>query len=267
MATNIGGATDRSVSVGRVFSRAFSTMGSNPLTVFGIAFLFGALPNVAMAYFGQSLVTTSATGPAVTVMAIAVPIAQLVIGIALAMIVQGALVRATVAHSEGREASFGESALAGLRVIVPLFIVGLLIGLAVMFGMILLIVPGVILYIMWSVAGPVLVEERSGIFGAFGRSSYLTSGARWPVFGINLLLLVIMWAFAALLGAVLFSIYGLQGLAGALAQGMPVWYLVVSCVTSTISMAISTTIQTSIYVELRDWKDGPATEALSDIFA
>ncbi|QNA83317.1 hypothetical protein G4G27_04320 [Sphingomonas sp. So64.6b] len=267
MATNIGGSTDRSVSVGRVFSRAFSTIGSNPLTVFGIAFLFGALPSVAMAYLGQSLRTSVATAPNFTAWSIALPIAQVVIGIALAMIVQGALVRATVAHSQGREAGFGESALAGLQVIVPLFIVGLLLGLAVMFGLILLIVPGIMLYIMWSVAGPVLVEERSGIFAAFGRSRYLTSGARWPVFGINLLLVVIMWAFAALLGAALFAIYGLQGVAGAFAQGLPIWYLIVSSVISTVSTAISTTIQTSIYVELRDWKDGPATDALSDIFA
>ncbi|MGY4396797.1 hypothetical protein ACVWZA_001982 [Sphingomonas sp. UYAg733] len=266
MATNIGGATDRGVSAGRVFSRAFSTMGSNPVTVFGIAFLFGALPAVAMAYFSQTLTAAAETGTTSTVVLIATPVVQLVLGIAFAMIVQGALVRATVAHSEGREASFAESALAGLRVIVPLFILGLLLGLAVLFGLTLLIVPGIILYIMWSVAAPALVEERSGIFGAFGRSRYLTSGARWPVFGINLILLLVMWAFLALLSAIIFSIYGLQGFAG-LQQGLPIWYLIISSVISTISTAISTTIQTSVYVELRDWKDGPATEALSDIFA
>ncbi len=44
MATSISEAGDRMVSIGRIFSRAFGTMGSNPVTVFGISFLFGAVP-------------------------------------------------------------------------------------------------------------------------------------------------------------------------------------------------------------------------------
>jgi hypothetical protein len=36
------------VSLGRIFSRAFGVMGHNPLVVFGIAFLFGALPKLLL---------------------------------------------------------------------------------------------------------------------------------------------------------------------------------------------------------------------------
>jgi hypothetical protein len=31
--------------------------------------------------------------------------------------------------------------------------------------------------------------------------------------------------------------------------------------------AIATSVQTSLYVELRDWKDGPQTDRLKDVFA
>src|SRR4051812_23978147 len=41
---------ERSVSIGRVFSRAFGTIGANPATTFGIGLLFGALPSLLVDY-------------------------------------------------------------------------------------------------------------------------------------------------------------------------------------------------------------------------
>lgn len=270
MATSIDGASDRSVSIGRIFSRAFGTMGGNPITVFGISFVFGAVPGVLINYVAQSLgysqqnLTTGVISPILFFTILAV---TLVLGVVFAMLSQGALVRATIAHSEGREASFGDCAMTGLRVVVPLFLLGILLGLGVTFGFLLLIVPGIILYLMWAVAAPALVVERTGVIEAFGRSSYLTSGARWKIFGLGLIMLVIYWIFSAISGVVIVSIYGLQGMVAATQQGLPIGFLLVSAVISTIVTAIVATVQTSLYVELRNWKDGPDTEALSEIFA
>jgi uncharacterized membrane protein len=120
---------------------------------------------------------------------------------------------------------------------------------------------------MWAVAAPALVEENTGVIEAFGRSRYLTRGARWKVFALGLVILVIYWIFSAVVGVILVSIYGVQGFANLAQQGMPLAFLAVSAVISTILTAIVSTIQTSLYIELRDWKDGPATEALTEIFA
>lgn len=63
----------------------------------------------------------------------------------------------------------------------------LLVGLA----SILLIVPGLILFTMWFVATPVCVVERLGPNASMRRSTQLTKGHRWKVFGLILLLVII----------------------------------------------------------------------------
>jgi len=51
-------------------------------------------------------------------------------------------------------------------------------------GFILIIVPGLILITIWSVAAPVVVLERPGVFAALGRSRELVRGNGWQVFGV-----------------------------------------------------------------------------------
>ena len=270
MASSAAQVEDRNVSIGRVLSRAFATMGSNPVTVFGISFVLGALPRVTMNYVAQNLGYSQqnfATGAITPLFYFSVAAAITLFSIFSSMLTQGALVRATIAHSEGREASFSESALAGLRVVLPLFVLGILFSLGLLLGFVLLIIPGIFLYLMWAVAAPALVEERTGIFGAFNRSSYLTKGARWQILGLGFIMLVIYWIFSGVVATILVLIYGVQGLAASIQHGLPLTWLVVSAVLSTILTAIITTIQTSLYVELRNWKDGPASEKLADIFA
>lgn len=266
MATAAADEDGRSVSIGRIFSRAFGTIGSNPVATLGIAFLFGALPSLLFSYAIQAAGTDTfaALGSAAV---IGLAIFSGVIAIMLAMITQGALVRATTAYSEGRKASFGESAMAGLSVALPLFLLGLLSAIGIGIGLILLLVPGVILYIMWSVAAPALVEERLGPIEAFGRSADLTRGARWKVFGLTLIIVVFYWMFSLLvvmLGAMWYG--GLTDFAASAAGGVPIGYLAVNAIAGTLTSAVWGVIQTSLYVELRDWKDGPRTEALAEIF-
>ncbi len=266
MATAAADGGDRDVSIGRVFSRAFATIGSNPVATLGIAFLFGALPSILLIYLmaamGEQSVET--LGLAATA---AVGIFSTVTAVLLSMITQGALVRATVAFSEGRKASLAESAMAGLSVALPLFLLGLLSALGIAFGLLLLVVPGVILYVMWSVAAPALVEERLGPIEALGRSRYLTSGSRWKIFGLILVIVV-----AYLLFSGLFEFLGTMAFGAAteaptdLMSAIPLAYLVTTVISGTISSAIWGVVLTSLYVELRDWKDGPRTEALADIF-
>jgi hypothetical protein len=252
------------MSVGRVFSRAFSTIASNPVATFGVAFLFGTLPALALNFaLRGELLTAETTALLGTAGTVAVAIFWAVISILLAMITQGALVRATVAHSEGRKASFGESAMAGLSVALPLFLAGLLGALGIMVGMLFLIVPGIILYVVWSVAAPALVEERLGPVEALGRSRYLTRGARWKVFGLNLVLLVLYWLFS--IGVV--AIFGDLGRSATDFQSMSVAFILGSAAVQTVTSVVWGVIQSSLYVDLREWKDGPKTEALAEIFS
>lgn len=249
---------DRQMQIGRVFARAFSTIGANPLSVFGIAFLFGALPGALVSLATQALASTG-----LMLGFTLAGIAGLLASVTFSMMTQGALVRITVAHADGRRATAGEALGAGLRAVLPLFALGLLMTLAVGFGLTLLVVPGVILYVIWSVAAPALVEERCGVFAAFARSRFLTKGARWKIFALELVVLVFYWLIAAVIGVgAIFASHVVNG-----GVQTTIWSLLWSAAAKTLTAAVWGTIQTSLYVELRDWKDGPARGRLADIFA
>jgi len=274
MATVAAEASDRSVSIGRIFSRGFGTIGSNPVATLGIALLFGALPWMLIIYAIASwgIQAFASLGPTAT---IAIGLFTLAVFVMLSMITQGALVRATVAYSQGRKASFAESAMAGLVVVLPLVLLALLSALGFLLGLVLLVVPGVILYVMWSVAAPSIVEERLGPIEALRRSHYLTRGARWKIFALMLVLVVVYWLFTTLTQTLSIMLFApgageMDAMAGPGVDAMSnlfVGVLMVSIVSGTITSAVWGVIMSSLYVELRDWKDGPQTEKLADIFA
>jgi uncharacterized membrane protein len=73
-----------------------------------------------------------------------------------------------------------------------ILIVSLLMTLAVGLGFLLLLVPGVILAVGLVLAIPaVVLEPRTSASGALSRSWELTRGARWRIFGLGVVLLVL----------------------------------------------------------------------------
>jgi uncharacterized protein UPF0259 len=79
-----------------------------------------------------------------------------------------------------------------LRAVTPvlgqLILVGIVAGVGIVVGFLLVIVPGLILITIWSVAAPVVVLERPGVFAALGRSRELVRGNGWQVFGVIFIL-------------------------------------------------------------------------------
>jgi hypothetical protein len=88
-------------------------------------------------------------------------------------------------------------------VVGPLLLVGITAGVGVVVGFLLLIVPGLILITVWSVAAPVVVLERPPGLQALRRSRELVRGNGWPVFAVILVLdvLVVIAASALQLAA------------------------------------------------------------------
>jgi hypothetical protein len=248
------------MSIGRVFSLTFGVMGSNPITVFGIALLFGAIPQQLISYL---FATMRAGSPALM---IPLAFAGGLVSLVLNALVQGGVIRATIAHGEGREASFGECVATGLRVALPVIGLSILLGLGVMIASMLLIVPGLILFVMWSVSIPAMVAERTGVFGAFGRSRALTAGQRWRIFGLFVVVFVLYFIAAAILGVVLFSTGGATAMVTMAQQGVSITLVIVNLVFVTLFSAFISALQSALYVDLRKAKDGPATHALIDIF-
>jgi hypothetical protein len=83
-----------------------------------------------------------------------------------------------------RDHSPGELLRSATPVIGQLILVGLVAAIGIVIGFFLIIVPGLILLTIWSVAAPVVVLERPGVFAALGRSRELVRGNGWQVFGV-----------------------------------------------------------------------------------
>ena len=106
-----------------------------------------------------------------------------------------------VEGGSGEEPSVGALLRSVAPVVGPLILASLLMGIGIVLGLILLIVPGLFLLTIWAVVAPVVVLERPGIIASFSRSQALVRGFGWPVFSTLLLLFLLLFA-AALVGAI-----------------------------------------------------------------
>jgi hypothetical protein len=144
-----------------------------------------------------------------------------------------------------------------------LFLVSLLIGLAVGFGYLMCLVPGII-FLVWFVFGPqvVVVEKRSAI-EAMNRSKELGTGFGMRIFGILLLLGVIQIIF--LLISAGFNLL-FPGMEQVISNGTPIMVMrsfplhvadvVVNFLLSVVSQAYSAICITLLYFDLRIRKEG-----------
>ncbi len=107
---------------------------------------------------------------------------------ALIVLYQGMVVKLVQDVQDGRrDHSVGDLLSSVSPVFWPLVAVSILFGIGVGIGFVLLIIPGLILMVIWSVVAPVTVLERPGVFAAFGRSRELVRGNGWNVFGVIVL--------------------------------------------------------------------------------
>lgn len=75
------------------------------------------------------------------------------------------------------------------------FGLNLLSGIAIIAGLLLLVVPGLMLLARWAVAIPSMMKEDLDMRGALRRSARLTQGSRWAIFWLG----VIVWGSAVLI--------------------------------------------------------------------
>jgi hypothetical protein len=85
----------------------------------------------------------------------------------------------------------------------PLLGASILAGLGIAFGLVFLIVPGLILLTWWALIPPAIVLENRGVFESFGRSRELVRGNGWNVFGV----LIITYLLSAVISGVIRAIF------------------------------------------------------------
>jgi hypothetical protein len=137
-----------------------------------------------------------------------------------------------------RDATPGQLLRAATPVIGNLILVGLVAGIGIVIGFVLIIVPGLILITIWSVAAPVVVLERPGGLRALGRSRELVKGNGWNVFAVILLLVILVGVVTVIL----------EGVAAAAGTGVGI---VVRVVVGILTAPISSLAAAVLYFELR----------------
>jgi hypothetical protein len=137
-----------------------------------------------------------------------------------------------------RDATPGQLLRAASPVIGQLILVGIVAGIGIVIGFILIIVPGLILITIWSVAAPVVVLERPGGLRPLGRSRELVKGNGWQVFRVILLLVILV----ALVSGVI------EAVADSAGTGVG---LVVRVIVGILTAPISSLAAAVLYFELR----------------
>lgn len=237
----------------RVIQRSWDTAKIDFGAKFAAAALLAGLPSAAVNYSEPTIVTESDLNRYLFPLAPAILVA-----VAAALVLHAALIRSAMAQMEGRPSNLGDNLAAGLRLFLPFIGLSILASLAITCGLILLVVPGVILACAWSVAVPALVEENTGVFGAFRRSAELTRGNRWRIFGLA-------WAYIGIVLIVAIPIGILIGIV-ALPLGMFGGGLAVAAgLNGLFSAAIAVVAATAAAVLFDELRNRPPRSAVQEI--
>ena len=230
--------------IGDVFSKTATLLSRNFLTFFVVAIVAG-LPRLLWA----GVETQNPPN---------FPWGRFVGGLSLFLILntlaQAVILYGAFQAMRGRPVNLAECLKVGLGRFLP--IIGLIICayLAIWLGLMLFVIPGLILGIMWYVATPVCVVEQKGPLASLGRSSELTKGHRWKIFGM----IVLLYIAALIIGLIIGALLGLTHSPILVTLGTLVWtgawgafYAIFGVVT---------------YHDLRVAKEGVDTDQIASVF-
>jgi hypothetical protein len=221
----------RSIDIGSVISRTFSIYVDQASVLLPAA----AVVFVVIGIISALLIVIA---PVLVILAFVV----ILVGTTL---FTGMVVELVADVQDGRrDATVGQLLQAATPVIGQLILVGIIAGIGILIGFVLIIIPGLILITIWSVAAPVVVLERPGAFRALGRSRELVRGNGWQVFGVIVVLVIGVGIVAAIIEGI--------GDSGGTGVG-----IVVRVIVQIFTAPLSALAASVLYFELR----GPTTVA------
>jgi hypothetical protein len=233
--------TQRKIDIGAVLSRVFEIYGKTAGTVLPAALVLFIPVALLGAIFDES---------------IAGQLLANMVSIIASLWFAGIVVKAVQdVHEDGRlDASTGELFGSVTHVLFPLFLVGLVAGIAVVFGLIFCIVPGLILITIWAVAAPVVVLENPGVFKALGRSYQLVKGNGWQVFGVLVAIFAIVIVASIVIGSI-----------AAIGDTFILTFLVTLLLMLALA-PIQALVQAVLYFALREAHGSPALTTSMEVF-
>lgn len=247
------------INFGRVVGWSFDALGRKALPILAVAVPVVGIPAFLVQYWTMELTMSGAVpiGSA-WFWVLTLGVSSILVPIAIDTLLLGLVARIMLGRlGGGGDDPGGIGSLAAM--IGALILLSILVAFAVAIGMVLLIVPGVILYIVLIASAPAMAVERLGIADSIARSAALTAGSRFAIFLLLLLmtpLLLLLGYLVGMVGPLIADITGPDFVAPALA----------GAASDVVTRSISAAILTSLYLELRAAADGGAPDVVAEVF-
>ncbi|HWP26335.1 MAG TPA: hypothetical protein VNL39_08340 [Xanthobacteraceae bacterium] len=232
--------------VGRVFDRTTAIYSRNFLP-FSLVALISSLP---------PLLLGARAGDPTPMMAQSMlsGLVIVLLSVAFALLSQAILVYAAFQDMRGRAVNLSESINVALVRFLPILGLAIINAFGIGIGLMLFIIPGLILLTMWFVGVPACMVEQLGPWQSLKRSSQLTKGHRWKLFGAILL----VYLAAAIISQVITLVF--TAVAGFFIG------LVATLAWNTVWGAFFATFVVVTYYELRSAKEGVDVEQIAAVF-
>jgi hypothetical protein len=250
-----GAALPRPLGIGEILSTAFQLYQRYWRTLLAIAAVV-VVPFTLLQYLlGHSVrVTGMATsnGVVVTTSSWRAGIAGLITalaGLVMFLVLTGAITRAVAAEAAGEDPGVEQSYRFGFHRFWSVLAVSVLVGLAVVGGLILFIIPGIWIGIRLATSTQALVVEGRRPTEAMGRSWALVGGHWWHAFGT----LIVVGLLTGLVNALITAPFNQAN-----------WFLqaVVAAIATVITLPYGTLVGVLLYLDLRARKEQLTLERL-----
>jgi hypothetical protein len=238
--------SEREFRVGEAMNKAMQTLSRNVLP-FSIVTGVAALPSILL--FDRNAADFDTDGATMAIL--------FVVGMLLTFVLHGLsqaiVLNAAFEDMRGRPVDMMASFRAGWRRFLPVILVTLLGGLLTGLAAFALIFPAFMVMCMWYVATPACVVERLGPVKSLSRSSDLTRGSRWRIFGM-----VIVVGIIGAMGT---------GMVEAIGQGAgPLIGSVAKVIWQALLGAYDAILVVVTYHDLRVAKEGVDTDQIAAVF-
>lgn len=164
----------------------------------------------------------------------------------------------------GRPAQIGRYFSAAVSNLPAIVVLSVVITILYIIGFVLLIVPGIWLYGVFSVLVPAIVIDKAG-FGAMRRSAELTKNYRWPIIGTLVLVTLCVFLVSFVVGFVFALLLGGLSFDQVVNPTLGPW-VIADTIVNAISYGWISIAVAMVFARLKEIKEGVSVADLADVF-
>jgi hypothetical protein len=245
-------------SIGRVIADSFGIYARNFISFSVLALLIGLIDLLITIFY---LAPNQVGGPGEFRLVGFDAVLMISLMLLTHTLTQATIVFGTFQDLRGHKAGIGTCIAHGLSSIIPVIVGSIILVIGVGLASLLLLIPGLIVMTMWWVYIPTIVVERKSIAAGFVRSQELTSGHRWPIFGLIIIVMVLSALVTYVTRTISFTVISNSTSMDALSVVFVVDYL-----GSSLAAAFGAVVVAVGYYYLRAEKEGIDADEIASVF-